>query len=179
MNKKCGIISIVGRSNVGKSTIINNIVGKKISIISNKINTTRNKILGIKTYKDHQVVFVDTPGLYSDNKNLFHLFIKKQIKFSLEISQVILFVIEALKFTKEDEKIFYIIKKMNVPIILVINKIDLLGKNISLLLPFIEQLSSNFKYRSVIPIIAIKKNMVVKIEKEILKEQRKKKLKLY
>ena len=161
MKKKCGIISIVGRSNVGKSTLFNSIIGKKISIISKKINTTRSKIIGIKTKKNVQMIFIDTPGIMSNKKNNLNDFIKKQIKASLEISQIILFMVEALKFTQEDKKILFIIKNLNYPIVLVVNKIDLLKDNISLILPFIKKISSEFKFQSIIPLIAIKKKMVI------------------
>jgi len=164
MKNKCGIISIVGRSNVGKSTIFNKIIGKKVSIITKKTNTTRSKILGIKTTKNVQMIFIDTPGIYSDKKNILHHFIKNQIKQSLEISQIILFVIEALKFTAEDEKILSIIKKLNFKTILIINKIDLLENNISLLLPFINTLRLKYKYHEIIPIVAKKTFMIQSLE---------------
>jgi len=80
MKEKCGIISIIGRPNVGKSTIFNKIVGKKISIVTKKTNTTRSKILGIKTEENLQMIFIDTPGIYSDRKNILHDFIKKTNK---------------------------------------------------------------------------------------------------
>ena len=167
MNMKCGIISIIGRSNVGKSTIFNGLMKKKMSIVTKKKNTTRSKILGIKTDKKEQMVFIDTPGIYSDKKNTLHHFIKKQIKQSLEISQTIIFVIEALKFTKEDNKLLSIIKTLNFNTILIINKIDLLKDNIDLLLPFIEKLSLEYKYKRIIPFIAKKKDMIQKLDENI------------
>ena len=164
MNKKCGIISIVGRSNVGKSTLFNAIIGKKISIISKKINTTRSKILGIKTNKNTQMIFIDTPGIISNKSKDLNDFIKKQIKASLEISQIILFMVEALKFTKEDKKILFIIKNLDYPIVLVVNKIDLLKNNVNLILPFIKKVSSEFNFQAIVPLIAIKKKMILNIE---------------
>lgn len=164
---KCGIISIIGRPNVGKSTIFNGIIGKKVSIVTKKTNTTRSKILGVKTEGICQMIFLDTPGIYSDKKNKLHSFIKRQIKQSLEISEIVIFVIEALKFTAEDEKMLSIIKKINFKTILIINKIDLLGKNLNLILPFINMLKLKHQYHDIIPFVAKKPSMIQSLSKII------------
>jgi len=162
VNKKekfCGYITIVGRQNVGKSTFINKIIGKNISIISKKKNTTQTNIIGIKTINSYQFIYIDTPGVYDNNiKNL------KVIK----NTNLILFIIDRNIWKKEDEMIFNKIKKINIPIVYIINKIDkLLHK--SDILSYINILSKKTDSTEIIPISIKKTKNIVYLEKIIKK----------
>lgn len=143
MKSHCGFIAIVGRPNVGKSTLLNAILHKKVSITSHKPQTTRHRLLGIKTEGDYQMVFVDTPGLQPKTPRELNKFMNQAAMSSLADVDVILFLVEATGWRKSDDWVLEKIKKMGIPIVLGINKIDLL-ENKELLLPFIKQYAAKF-----------------------------------
>lgn len=151
---KSGFIAIVGRPNVGKSTLINQIIGEKIAIMSPKPQTTRNKILGILTKDDYQMIFVDTPGMHK-GKDLLNKTIDKVAVSSLKEVDICLFVVDSKKGLAEDQIISYF-KNLDIPIFLVINKIDEL-KNKSEIDEIILSYITSFDYEGVIPLSA-KKN---------------------
>lgn len=153
--KKTAFVAILGRPNVGKSTLLNNLLGGKLSITSNKPQTTRHKILGIKTQGDEQIIYVDTPGLHSYAKKALNRVLNKTAKHAARDVDIILFMIEALQWTEEDEKVLALIKQQSVPVILVINKLDRL-KTKEELLPFIEKISCKTEFADIIPISAEK-----------------------
>lgn len=129
MKTYCGFIAIIGKPNVGKSKLINHIVGKKISITSDRTQTTRYAITGIRTIEDnastYQFVFVDTPGLEKKNTNKYSPVLNKSVLKTLEDVDIILWVIEANRYTEEDQNVLNIIKNIkNKPLFLVVNKID-------------------------------------------------------
>ncbi len=166
MFKKC-IITILGRTNVGKSTLFNKLINKKISITSKKKNTTQNIFLNINNIKNKQYIYLDTPG-FNNYKNFIKIFhkIKKFIKnkYIKKINLIIL-IIEKKNFFYEIQAI----KKINyykIPIIILINKIDKI-KNKLLILPFIKNIKKYIKYKWIIP-ISIKKNKYIKIIKNII-----------
>ena len=143
MKSYCGFIAIVGRPNVGKSTLLNAILHKKVSITSHKPQTTRHRLLGIKTEGDYQMVFVDTPGLQPKTPRELNKFMNQAAMSSLADVDVILFLVEATGWRKSDDWVLEKIKKIGAPIVLGINKIDLL-ENKELLLPFIKQYAAKF-----------------------------------
>nr|WP_238967846.1 GTPase Era [Buchnera aphidicola] len=151
----CGYITIVGRPNVGKSTLINEIVGKYISITSKKKNTTQSNIIGIKNSENYQSIYIDTPGVYFHNiKNL------KIIK----NTNLIIFIIDRNIWKKEDEIIYNKIKRINIPIIYAINKIDqLLNKNN--ILSYIDMLSKKTNSTEIVPISVKEKQNIIELEK--------------
>ncbi|QIQ41289.1 MAG: GTPase Era [Buchnera aphidicola (Aphis urticata)] len=161
MNKQeyCGYITIIGRPNVGKSTLINEIVGKNISITSKKKNTTQFNIIGIKNNKNYQSIYIDTPGVYyHDIKNL------KIIK----NTNLIVFVIDRNIWKKEDEIIYNKIKTMNIPIIYAINKMDqLLNKNH--ILSYIKILAKKTNSTEIVPISVKKRQNIIALEKVVKK----------
>ncbi len=153
---RAGFVALVGRPNVGKSTIMNNILGTKLSIVSPKPQTTRMRILGVKHDKDAQIIFLDTPGVQK-GKDLLTKVVMESAVGSMEEADVLVLIIEADKgWTKEDELILEnYIKKLNKPTILVINKIDKMEDK-RMLLPLIEESSKKYDFVEIIPMSAIK-----------------------
>ncbi len=153
---KAGFVALIGRPNVGKSTIMNAILGTKLSIVSPKPQTTRMRILGVKHDKDAQIIFLDTPGVQK-GKDLLTKVVMESAVGSMEEADVLVFIIEADKgWTKEDEQILEnYVKKLNKPTILVINKIDKMEDK-RLLLPLIEESAKKHDFVEIIPMSATK-----------------------
>lgn len=149
----CGFIAIVGRPNVGKSTLLNKILGQKISITSRKAQTTRHRILGIDTQNNYQAIYVDTPGLHIEEKRAINRLMNRAAASAIGEVDLILFVVEGTNFNQDDEMVLNKLKTTKTPIILVINKIDNV-KEKETLLPFIEQISQELNFKTVIPICA-------------------------
>jgi len=150
---KCGYISIVGRPNVGKSTLLNRILGQKISITSRKPQTTRHNILGIKTTDDSQMIYVDTPGMHINVKNAMNQYMNRSANQTLHDVDVILFLVEGTKWTKEDEAVLRKLENSPTPVILVINKTDVVTDKASML-PHLKALDEKMKFAHVIAISA-------------------------
>ena len=149
----CGYISIIGKPNVGKSSIINKILEKKVSITSRKSQTTRNNILGVKTDQNKQMIFIDTPGMHIKSQRTMNKILNKSAQSIVEDSDLVLFVVQRLTIDAEDKSIISKLRDTNSLTICVINKIDQI-KNKNELLPFIEQLTTEYGFDSVIPISA-------------------------
>ncbi len=164
---KSGYVAIIGRPNVGKSTLINRVLGQKLCITSRRPQTTRHRILGIKTTDDSQLIYVDTPGLHTDSKRAMNRYMNRAAASSIDDVDVILFVIDGLSWTDEDKQVLERLKKNAVaPVILVLNKVDKLADK-DLLLPQIETLSSQFDFAKVVPISARKGINVEQLENEL------------
>lgn len=148
---KSGFVALVGRPNVGKSTLMNFLVGQKVAITSNKPQTTRNKISGIYTTDDMQVVFVDTPGIFKPHLELDDYMDKASLS-SLKDVDLILFMVEPEKMGRGDEYIIEQLKKVNVPILLLINKVDQVNPNE--LLPIIDEYHNLDVFKEFLPISA-------------------------
>ncbi|MDT7524827.1 MULTISPECIES: GTPase Era [Idiomarinaceae] len=146
-------VAIVGRPNVGKSTLLNRILGQKISITSNKPQTTRHRILGIETEGDRQIVYVDTPGLHQDEKKAINRLMNRAAASSMSGVEVVLFVVEANRWTTDDEMVLNKLKKSQRPVILVVNKIDQI-KDKSSLLPQLQQLAARHTFAEIVPLSA-------------------------
>ncbi|EKD76767.1 MAG: GTPase Era [uncultured bacterium] len=165
--KPSGYVSIIGKPNVGKSTLMNYFLQKKISITSSKPQTTRHRILGIKTSESSQIVFVDTPGLHLDHKqHEMNRVMNRAARSALQDVDVILFVIEAMQWDEDDAAVLRQLKVLSLPVILVINKIDEI-KNKLTLLPFMENLSKQMDFKKVVPISAKTGLQVDELEKTI------------
>ena len=119
-----GYVAVLGRPNVGKSTLINRILGQKLNITSRKPQTTRNNLLGIKTYEDCQAIYVDTPGMHQNQKKAINRAMNRSAESVIHDVDVIVFVLEKLKWSEEDERVLNKLQETQVPVILVINKID-------------------------------------------------------
>lgn len=170
---KCGFVSLVGRPNVGKSTLLNNILGMKLAITSDKAGTTRNVINGIYNDDESQIIFVDTPGIHKPTHKLGNLLNKKAYN-NTEGVDLILFLIDISKgFGRGDEFILNRIKDKDVPVILLLNKIDKI-KDKSILLENINKLKDLYDFVEIIPISAMKgdnKEELIKTIKKYLDEQ--------
>jgi len=146
MDKKhCGYVSIIGKPNVGKSTIINTILDKKISITSRKSQTTRNNILGIKNIKNKQMIFIDTPGMHIKSEKTMNKILNKSAQGIIEDSDIVLFVLQRLNLDQQDKLILEKLENINPRIICVINKIDQVEDK-NKLLPFIARLSEEYAF---------------------------------
>ena len=149
---RCGTIAIVGRPNVGKSTMLNHILGVKLSITSRKAQTTRHRLLGIQTTEDAQYLFVDTPGFQLKHINALNRGMNKTVKQVMSEVDVVLFVVESTRFGDADRKVLEILPK-NTPVLLVINKADLLDDK-NELLPYMQQRGQEFPFAGIVPISA-------------------------
>jgi GTPase len=152
---RCGFAAIVGRPNVGKSTLLNTLLGRKLSIVSPKPQTTRHRILGILTQPQAQVIFVDTPGLHSGARRAMNRHMNRAALASLQDADVNLFVVEALRWTDEDQRVLDELVKQNRPVIAVLNKADKVFPK-ERLLPFIEELNRRAAFVEVVPLSALK-----------------------
>jgi len=151
-NFHSGFIAIVGRPNVGKSTLLNHLIGQKISITSRKAQTTRHRITGILTEDKMQFVFVDTPGFQTQHTNALNRSMNRVVTSSLREVNVVLFVLEARHFDERDQQVLELLPQDR-PVILVINKADLLADKAELL-PFIEKLSALRHFAAIVPVSA-------------------------
>ncbi|KFI21828.1 GTPase Era [Nitrosococcus oceani] len=163
---RCGYIAIIGRPNVGKSSLLNRILGQKISITSRRPQTTRHRILGIKTLAGIQAIYVDTPGFQDKERRLMNRYLNRAIDSTLEEVDLILLVIEAFQFTKDDEWILQRLRRCAVPIVLVLNKVDRIIDKKSLL-PAIATLSKKREFAAIIPVSAWKGDNVAVLESKV------------
>lgn len=164
---KSGFVSLVGRPNVGKSTLLNSIIGKKIAITSNKPQTTRNVIQGIYNEEDTQIIFVDTPGVHKPNHKLGN-YLNKQAYYSISDVDVILFLIDITEqFGKGDTFVLEKLKETKKPIILVLNKIDKVSNEE--ILTKINEYKDIYPFAEIVPVSAMKKNNTKELIKTIKK----------
>lgn len=163
---KCGYVAIIGRPNVGKSTLLNYILKQKISITSHKPQTTRHQILGIQTNGDVQTVYVDTPGLHRKAPQAINRYMNRAAINTLEMVDVVGFVVEALRWTDEDEWILKKIKNSQLPVILIVNKVDQVKVKAELL-PYLQTLSEKMSFVSVVPVSAQKGDNLTALENVI------------
>ena len=155
---RTGCVAIVGRPNIGKSTLLNRLVGMKVSITSRRPQTTRHRITGIVTEPDAQLVLVDTPGFQTVHGGALNKLMNRVVTDSLEGVDVVLFVVEAGTFAADDRKVLALLPK-RIPVVLVINKIDR-AKDKRRLLPFIARVSTEFEFAQVVPVSAAKGTQV-------------------
>ncbi|QCI23799.1 GTPase Era [Buchnera aphidicola (Macrosiphoniella sanborni)] len=173
----CGYITIIGKVNVGKSTFLNKIIGKKISISSKKKYTTQNNIIGIITQNSYQLIYVDTPGVILDTQKKNIIYEQKESYKIVKLSSLILFIIDKIFWMEDYQIIFDKIKKNNIPIIIIINKIDKINKKI-ILLPFIDFLKNQRNVIDIIP-LSVKKIKSLNFLNNIIKNYLPKKKHIY
>ncbi len=166
--KKCGHVAIIGRPNMGKSTLLNSLLGEKLSITSRKPQTTRHRILGIKTTDTVQAIYVDTPGLHQKEKRAMNRYMNRAAINALQEVDVILFLLDREHWTAEDVWIAKHLKEIKKPVIVVINKIDKLDKK-ERLLPCMAALQNALNCHSIIPVSAKKGRGIQQLEKIVHK----------
>ncbi|MCP4128976.1 MAG: GTPase Era [Gammaproteobacteria bacterium] len=164
---RCGFTTIVGRPNVGKSTLLNRIIGQKLAITSHKPQTTRHSILGVKTDTGGQIVYVDTPGIHTRGSQPMNKYLNRTAKSALSDVDLLLFVVEALRWTEEDEMVLKTITKYGVKCILLVNKVDRV-KNKQELLPFLSETAEKHGFTEVIPLSALNGTNVSELEQKVL-----------
>jgi GTP-binding protein Era len=162
---RCGYIAIVGRPNVGKSTLMNALIGAKVSITSRKAQTTRHRITGIQTVADAQFVYVDTPGFQTRHANALNKTLNRTVTNTLTAADVILFIVEAGTFGQADQQVIDLLPD-NVPCILVINKSDRV-KDKGALMPFAQQVAAKHAFAAVVPVSAKQRFQLDSLEREI------------
>ena len=152
-NQHCGFIAIVGRPNVGKSTLLNNILGQKISITSRKPQTTRHRIMGVETEGDFQAIYVDTPGLHIEEKRAINRLMNRAASSSLSDVNLVLFVVEGTHWSADDEMVFNKLVNTNFPIVLCVNKVDNVKDKNDVML-HMHELAARHPFVDVVPISA-------------------------
>ncbi|MEZ9366326.1 GTPase Era [Vibrio sp. 10N.286.49.E11] len=152
-NQHCGFIAIVGRPNVGKSTLLNHILGQKISITSRKPQTTRHRIMGVETEGDYQAIFVDTPGLHIEEKRAINRLMNRAANSSLSDVNLVFFLVDGTHWTDDDEMVLNKLKKTDFPIVLCINKVDNVQDRTNVMQHMME-VSKKMDFIDVVPISA-------------------------
>lgn len=162
---RCGYIAIVGRPNVGKSTLMNALIGAKVSITSRKAQTTRHRITGIQTKENAQFVYVDTPGFQTRHSNALNRTLNRTVTNTLSAADVILFVIEAGTYGADDQQVLQLIPT-GVPCLLVINKADRI-KDKAVMMPFAQKLAAERDFAAIVPVSAKQRFQLDALEREI------------
>jgi len=164
-----GYVSIVGRPNVGKSTLLNQILGQKVSIVTAKPQTTRQRLAGIKTTEQGQVVYVDTPGIHHSAKRALNRYMNRVAQASFRDVDLVMFLVEAGNWSRQDEFVARALRSVDVPVMLVLNKIDLVPDKESLL-AFVDKNFRDDDYDSIMMISAKKGSGVEELEKQVLRK---------
>ncbi|MGC9008253.1 MAG: GTPase Era, partial [Halothiobacillaceae bacterium] len=167
MTHRCGYVGIVGRPNAGKSTLLNTLIGQKISITAPKPQTTRHTIIGVKTLPEAQILYVDTPGLHKSTGRALSRVLNRTALGILEGVDVVVFLIEAMRWTDEDAEVLERLRQVKVPVILAINKVDLQADKAALL-PFLQQMAARFDFAEIIPISARKGSNLARLEQAVV-----------
>jgi GTP-binding protein Era len=167
LDYRCGYVALVGRPNVGKSTLMNRILGQKLSIVTAKPQTTRQRIAGIKTTQQGQVIYIDTPGIHLAAQSALNRYMNRIAQASFHEVDLILFLIEAGRWTKQDEHVARSLKSVSAPVLLVVNKIDLVPEK-SRLLQFLEHEVKTDRFSEVFLISAKSGNGVDVLEQKAM-----------
>ena len=165
-DSRCGFVAIVGRPNVGKSTLLNHILGQKLSITSRKPQTTRHKVLGIKTVGPVQAIYVDTPGMHVEEPRALNRYMNKAATSALSGVDVVVFVVDQLAWTTADEMVLEKLSKLECPVILAVNKVDRIEKRENLL-PHLDMLSRKRDFSEIIPMSALKETNLEPLEEAV------------
>ncbi|HAU07032.1 MAG TPA: GTPase Era, partial [Gammaproteobacteria bacterium] len=167
-NFRAGYIAIIGKPNVGKSTLINRILGQKLCITSRRPQTTRHRILGIKTDDKSQCIYVDTPGLHSQGENAMNRYMNRAASASIIDVDVVLFVVDGLSWQQEDEKVLQKIKtQARCPVMLLLNKVDKLDDK-KRLLPYLKKVATYYDFAAIMPISARQGIQIKELEQALL-----------
>jgi GTP-binding protein Era len=160
---RCGFIALVGRPNVGKSTLLNRLIGQKISITSRRPQTTRHRIIGIKTLGNAQLIYVDTPGLHRYSGRAMNRHMNRTATLALQDVDVVVFLVEGLRWMPDDDLVLSELERLDCPVILAVNKVDLIADK-ETLLPGLQALSRKRVFAHIIPLSARKGDNVAELE---------------
>jgi len=163
----CGYVAFIGQPNVGKSTLMNHLLGQKISITSRKPQTTRHQILGIKTSEKGQAIFMDTPGMHSSDKKAFNRYLNRTADTTLLGVDLVVWLIDSLAWQDYDAIIFEKLKKTQLPVILAVNKIDRV-KNKEAIFAFFADAQRKFPFKEIVPISALKQTNLALLDNLIM-----------
>lgn len=166
---RCGFVAIVGRPNVGKSTLMNHILGQKLSITSRRPQTTRHQVVGIKTEDEVQVVYVDTPGMHKlekDRNKAINRYMNQAASSALKDVDLVIFIVDRMRWTEEDEVVLQKLEHVSCPVILAINKMDRLEDK-EALLPYLEELSERREFDAIMPISAQHGHNLAQLEAQV------------
>ena len=161
--EKSGLVTFIGRPNVGKSTLLNALVGQKVSITSRRPQTTRHRIMGVSTKEHVQIVYVDTPGLHPGKGRVINRFMNRAASGALHGVDCIVMLVEAGGWQEADERVLELLRNQAIPVVLTVNKIDLLKRRDDLL-PFIEVLRQKFEFSEIVPVSAVKRTNLDELE---------------
>lgn len=164
---RCGFVALVGRPNVGKSTLLNALVGRKVSIVTSKPQTTRHRILGVRTVGPVQAIYVDTPGLHTRARRTLNKLMNKAALGALEDVDVVVLVVEALRWTPEDGHVLRHLEGVRAPVIAAVNKVDRVREK-ARLLPYLDEFSRRRELAEIVPVSALKGQQVDVLERCIL-----------
>ena len=163
---RCGTATIVGRPNVGKSTLLNRLVGQKVSITASKPQTTRHRICGVASREDAQFVFVDTPGIHRERGSAMSRYLNRTARAATDGVDVVIFMVEALRWTEEDEDVRRAVRESANPVLLVPNKVDRIADRTALL-PWIEGIDGGEEFAEIIPVSARRGENLVALEDQV------------
>ncbi|MDX9874606.1 MAG: GTPase Era [Spongiibacteraceae bacterium] len=163
ISTRCGYVALVGRPNVGKSTLLNHLLGQKISITSRKPQTTRHRVLGIKTEGDSQIIYVDTPGMHREEPRAINRYMNRAADSTLRDVDVVVMVVDRLRWTEEDEWVLDKLRRVHCPVVLAINKVDLLEDK-SALLPWLQMLAEKYPFAELVPLSALRGHNLSSLE---------------
>jgi len=166
MTTRTGYVAIVGRPNVGKSTLMNRILGQKLSITSRKPQTTRHQVLGIKTENDIQIIYVDTPGIHKIQDKAINRYMNKAATTAVKDVDLIILMVDRMRWTDEDEMALQAIKSQRAPVVLVVNKVDFIREKDELL-PYLEELSKKYNFDQIVPVSAKTGHNIERLEQLI------------
>ncbi|MCG6862707.1 MAG: GTPase Era [Chromatiaceae bacterium] len=165
--RRCGFVAIAGRPNVGKSTLLNRLLGQKLAITSDKAQTTRHAVLGIRTGDRSQAIYVDTPGIHQRGRGALNRYLNRTARAAVADVDLVLFTVEALRFVAEDAKALRAVADAKVPAIAVVNKIDRV-RDKRRLLPYIEDLSGRHAFRALVPVSATTGDQIDNLERLVM-----------
>jgi len=167
ISTRCGYVALVGRPNVGKSTLLNHLIGQKLSITSSKPQTTRHRLLGIKMQAGTQILYVDTPGLHQDVHNAMNRYLNRTALSSVDGMDVIVWVVEASRWLEGDNYVLHTLNSVKTPVILAVNKVDKVADK-TLLLPYLHEVSQKREFSDIFPISALQHKNLDELEQKII-----------